>query len=51
MTGRQPKLSAAQKKQVVRLHTEGDHSPAEIGAMFGVSRQTVYRVVADAEGE
>ncbi|MGO3677465.1 MAG: recombinase family protein [Microbacteriaceae bacterium] len=46
MTGRQPKLTAAQKKQVIRLHNEGEHSPAEIGAMFGVSRQTVYRVVA-----
>lgn len=49
MTGRQPKLSTAQKKQVIRLHEEGEHSPAEIGAMFSVSRQTVYRAVADAE--
>lgn len=50
MTGRQPKLSAAQKRQVVRLHVEGEHSSAEIGAMFGVSRQTVYRVIADTAG-
>ncbi len=47
MTGRQPKLSAAQRKQVIRLHEEGEHTPTEIGAMFGVSRQTVYRVIAD----
>lgn len=45
MTGRQPKLSAAQRKQVLRLMEEGEHTPAEIGAMFGVSRQTVYRSV------
>ena len=47
MTGRQPKLSAAQKKQVVRLHHEGEHTPREIGELFGVSRQTIYRVIAD----
>lgn len=47
MKGRAPKLPPAQKKQVIRLHEEGEHTPTEIGAMFGVSRQTVYRVVAD----
>lgn len=46
LKGKKPKLSPAQQKQVRRLHEEGEHTPAEIGAMFGVSRQTVYRVVA-----
>ncbi len=45
MTGRRPKLPTAQKKQVLRLHREGEHSATEIGAMSGVSRQTVYPVV------
>lgn len=50
LKGRQPKLTAAQQKQVMRLMDEGEHTPAEIGAMFGVSRQTVYRTVAAAKG-
>lgn len=45
MTGRKPKLTAAQRKQVVRLYDEGEHTPAEIGELFGVSRQTIYRTL------
>ncbi|CAM4046843.1 recombinase family protein [Helcobacillus massiliensis] len=47
MTGRKPKLTPAQRRQVIRLHTEGEHSAREIGELFGVSRQTIYRVIAD----
>lgn len=50
MTGCAPKLSPTQKNQVPRLHNEGEHTPIEIGAMFGVSRQTVDRVVGDVGG-
>lgn len=51
MTERKPKLSSAQKKQVLRLHDEGAHPPSEIGALFGVSRQTLYRVIAEVRTE
>lgn len=51
LKGRQPKLSPAQQKQVIRLMDEGEQTPTEIGELFGVSRQTVYRMVAKARKE
>ncbi|MDR7086832.1 DNA invertase Pin-like site-specific DNA recombinase [Aeromicrobium panaciterrae] len=48
LKGRQPKLSQAQQRQVIRLMDEGEQTPTEIGELFGVSRQTVYRLVAKA---
>lgn len=51
LKGRQPKLTAAQQKQVIRLMDEGEQTPTEIGELFGVSRQTIYRVAAKARQE
>jgi DNA invertase Pin-like site-specific DNA recombinase len=40
--GRRPKLTPAQVQQAQRLYEEGQHTVAEIAAMFGVPRSTVY---------
>ena len=40
--GRRPKLTAAQVRQAQRLYDEGEHTVAEIAALFGVPRSTVY---------
>ncbi|TWE11113.1 recombinase family protein [Prauserella muralis] len=40
--GRRPKLTAAQVGQAQRLYDEGEHTVAEIAALFGVPRSTVY---------
>ncbi|MGH3432099.1 MAG: recombinase family protein [Thermocrispum sp.] len=40
--GRRPKLTAAQVCQAQRLYDEGEHTVAEIAALFGVPRSTVY---------
>jgi DNA invertase Pin-like site-specific DNA recombinase len=49
--GRRPKLTAQQATLARRLYDERKHTVAEIGAMFGVSRQTVYRHLADDTGD
>lgn len=51
LKGRQPKLSVAQRAQVIRLMSEGDMTASEVGELFGVSRQTVYRIAAHAREE
>jgi DNA invertase Pin-like site-specific DNA recombinase len=48
LKGRQSKLTAAQQKLVSRHMEEAELTPQEVGEMFGVSRQTVYRVVQKA---
>ncbi|RBM22444.1 recombinase [Prauserella sp. PE36] len=40
--GRRPRLTPAQVRQAQRLYDEGEHTVAEIAAMFGVPRSTVY---------
>ncbi|MGH3950151.1 MAG: recombinase family protein [Pseudonocardiaceae bacterium] len=40
--GRRPRLTTAQVRQVQRLYDEGEHTVAEIAAVFGVPRSTVY---------
>lgn len=40
--GRRPRLTAAQVRQAQRLYDEGEHTVAEIAALFGVPRSTVY---------
>ena len=47
-----PKLDAAQEKRLLRLYEQGE-PVAELSSMFGVSRRTVFRVLArrrDAAG-
>jgi DNA invertase Pin-like site-specific DNA recombinase len=43
--GRKPKLSAAQAAEVKRLYDAKDKTVAEIGALFGITRESVYRYV------
>lgn len=45
MNGCHQARSAAQNKQLIRLHDERENGLAEIDAMFGARRQTAYRVV------
>ena len=49
LKGRQPKLSPAQQKLVRQLMVKGEQTPSEIGELFGVSRQTVYRIAKARE--
>ena len=46
--GRKPKLSPAQAAEVRRLYDAKDRSVAEIGALFNISREAVYRYVRAA---
>lgn len=48
LRGKAPKLNAAQRKQLLRLAAEGEHTQAELGEIFGVSRTTVQRELARA---
>jgi DNA invertase Pin-like site-specific DNA recombinase len=45
LRGRQPKLSVAQQELLVDVHARGTHTTAELAALFGVSRATVYRAI------
>jgi DNA invertase Pin-like site-specific DNA recombinase len=46
---RPPKLDAAQQKRLVRLYEQGEPVP-ELMTLFGVSRRTVFRVLAKHRG-
>ena len=41
--GKQPKLSASQRKHLLELHDAGTHTQEELAELFSVSRITVYR--------
>jgi DNA invertase Pin-like site-specific DNA recombinase len=43
LRGKQPNLSAAQDREIRRMHDSGDYNTAEIAGLFSVSRPTVYR--------
>lgn len=43
--GRKPRLTAAQVQHARQLYADGGHTVAEIAALFGVSRQTIYRTL------
>lgn len=45
LRGKPPKLTAAQAREVHRMHASGDYTIAEIGELFSVSRPTVYRAL------
>jgi len=45
LRGKQPKLNPRQEAHLVTLHQAGEHSTAELGDLFGVSRSTVYRAI------
>ncbi len=41
--GKQPKLSASQRKHLLELHDAGTHTQEELAEQFSVSHTTVYR--------
>lgn len=45
LRGKQPKLSPQQAKLMVECYRDGKYTVTEVGAMFGISRATVHRVV------
>ncbi|WP_018253893.1 helix-turn-helix domain-containing protein [Salinispora mooreana] len=45
LKGWAPKLPATRQAQLLKLHTAGEHTVAELAELFEVSRQTVYRVL------
>src|SRR5687768_2007955 len=45
LRGKQPKLNVRQEGHLVALHRAGEHSVAELGDLFGVTRSTVYRAI------
>jgi DNA invertase Pin-like site-specific DNA recombinase len=51
LKGKQPKLSTAQQRHLVNLHTAGEHTIGELAELFSVSRPTVYRVLERARRE
>ena len=48
LKGRAPKLSAARQAHLLKLHTAGEHTIAELAELFEVSRPTVYRTLSRA---
>lgn len=46
LRGRQPKLSATKQDALLKMHAAGEHNIVELAEIFGVSRPTVYRVLA-----
>ncbi len=48
LRGKKPKLSGVQEKHLVELYRSGEHTTAELAALFGVARSTVYRAVERA---
>ena len=45
LRGKQPKLTAAQAREVRRMHASGDYPITEIAELFNVSRPTIYRTL------
>ncbi len=45
LRGKQPKLNVRQEAHLVALHRSGEHTVAELGDLFGVTRSTVYRAI------
>jgi DNA invertase Pin-like site-specific DNA recombinase len=41
--GKQPKLSAAQRKHLLELQDAGEYTQTELAELFSVSRTTIYR--------
>ncbi|MGP3960958.1 recombinase family protein [Nonomuraea sp. 3N208] len=49
--GKQPKLSARQQAELVRMHSSGEYSIADLMEVFTVGRATVYRVLDRAKAQ
>ncbi len=49
LRGKQPKLSPRQQTELVRMHSSGVYTIAELMEVFTVGRATVYRVLDRAK--
>ena len=45
LKGRQPKLSARQQAELVKMHAAGEHTISDLAELFNISRPTVYRTI------
>ncbi len=45
LKGKQPKLTARQQAELVRMHATGDYTIADLMEVFSIGRATVYRVL------
>ena len=43
LRGKQPKLSVLPRRHLMALHEQGEHNPAELAELIGVSWATIYR--------
>jgi DNA invertase Pin-like site-specific DNA recombinase len=48
LRGKQPKLSAGQQRELVRMYCTGEYTIADLAEVFTVSRTTVYRTLQRA---
>jgi DNA invertase Pin-like site-specific DNA recombinase len=48
LRGKKPKLTPAQQRLLLALHTADEHTSGELAELFGVSRATVYRTIQRA---
>jgi DNA invertase Pin-like site-specific DNA recombinase len=46
LKGRQPSLSPAQQRELLKMYEREEHTVVELAEIFRVSRPTVYRVIA-----
>jgi DNA invertase Pin-like site-specific DNA recombinase len=49
LKGRQPKLTARQQAELVRMHATGDYTIADLMEVFSVGRGIVYRTLARSQ--
>nr|WP_233628142.1 helix-turn-helix domain-containing protein [Saccharopolyspora sp. HNM0986] len=45
LRGKQPKLSAKQQRELVRMYRTGEYTIADLAEVFTVSRTTIYRTL------
>ncbi|MBA8823928.1 DNA invertase Pin-like site-specific DNA recombinase [Saccharopolyspora lacisalsi] len=45
LRGKQPKLSAKQQRELVRMYGTGEYTIADLAELFTVSRTTIYRTL------
>jgi DNA-binding MarR family transcriptional regulator len=48
LRGKQPKLSAKQLRELIRMYCTGEYTIADLAEVFAVSRTTVYRTLERA---
>lgn len=51
LTGKPPKMTAAQQKLMMSLWEAGGHSQVELAELFGVARSTIQRTIARNEAK